>query len=75
MAGLAARVDAEQQRSRAGAEQVSAVGEQVHADLAGERDRLAVALPALQEAELRHQAARARLRRAERTVSELKATL
>jgi hypothetical protein len=56
-------------------EQVAAVREQVRAELVGERDRLAAALPDLERAGHRYQAAQAALRGAKQKVATLEATL
>ncbi|MER5326327.1 AAA family ATPase [Streptosporangium roseum] len=72
---LAKVVEIEQRRERQQAEQVTAVRAQVHAELAGERDRLAAALTALDGAARRHDVAQDRLRAAQRKVAGLETTL
>ncbi|MDP9850292.1 MobF family relaxase [Streptosporangium lutulentum] len=75
LSGLAELVQTEQRRERARAEQVDAVREQVRAELVGERDHLAAALPDLERAGHRHQTAQAALRAAEQKAVTLEATL
>ncbi|MFI6803377.1 hypothetical protein [Streptosporangium canum] len=72
---LAKVVEVEQRRERETAERVTAVRAQVHAELAGERDRLTTALTALDDAAHRHDAAQDRLRAAQRKVTGLETTL
>ncbi len=72
---LAKVVEVERRRERQQAEQVTAVRAQVHTELAGERDQLTAALPALDSAAHRHDAAQDRLEAAQRKVTGLEATL
>ncbi|MFI6889939.1 MobF family relaxase [Streptosporangium canum] len=72
---LAKVVEVEQRRERQQAEKVAAVRAQVHTELAGERDRLAAALTALDSAAHRHDAAQDRLEAARRKVTGLETML
>ncbi|MET9069461.1 hypothetical protein, partial [Streptosporangium sandarakinum] len=75
VAELAPPAEEQRQRTRARAEQAAAIGRQVHADLTGERDRLAQALHDVEEAGRRHQAAQAAVGDIQRRAAELERAL
>ncbi|MGV9600722.1 MobF family relaxase [Streptosporangium sandarakinum] len=75
VAELAPPAEEQRQQMRARAEQAAAIGRQVHADLTGERDRLAQALHDVEEAGRRHQAAQAAVGDIQRRAAELERAL